>query len=629
MIVVRCAIVGFLLPLLIEVSGVGATTWSVDQGDPGCSDGPCAPCCTIQAAVEHSSGTDIVSVATGTYPEQVDIRDMQSIGDIVLEASAGPGTVLVTPASGRALMHADSHNNTVTIDGIDFTSPDMTCVFIAHTGDVVLQDVTAIGCGNHGFEIDATGTVSMTRCAGNDNGNKGIQVDSAASVTLTDCTASGNVAAGIHVLNVTGSVDLLNPIATENDEYGIGFDVYGPLTIVGGEATDNVTTGVWPWASGTVSIEGMTITGNGEQGIDMEGLDGVPVAGVVLTDTIVDNNGYTSGESGFRLRDVDGPVQITNCSFDGNGWDGFSPETSVVGNLDINGGHANGNADDGYDLRVVGDVTVTGVSAEGNADGGVQVDSQGLVHLEDSTANDNMAGGGIVVSWQDPEPVAGVTVVDCTANGNGLAGGADGVLLEHVVGPATVVGTTTNGNSGAGVRVKTTDGPVLVQEAVSSFGGTDGIRIEADGGPVTVRGCAVEGNDGTGIRIQPGTTGADVVVVKRNFVIDNPGTGLAYIGAAGPAELGATCNDIAGNGGGIYLDAPIIVDARHVWWGHSSGPSGQGAPGTGDSIYAEPGGTINFDPWLAESFAAPISGCPIFEAGFETGNLAEWDGSAP
>jgi hypothetical protein len=83
-----------------------------------------------------------------------------------------------------------------------------------------------------------------------------------------------------------------------------------------------------------------------------------------------------------------------------------------------------------------------------------------------------------------------------------------------------------------------------------------------------------------------------------------------------------------GNDSGLYLGTVPTVDARHIWWGDVSGPSGQG-PGTGDSIWADGGGTILHDPWLVESFTAPISGCPIFESDFEIGSVHEWDAWSP
>jgi len=61
-------------------------------------------------------------------------------------------------------------------------------------------------------------------------------------------------------------------------------------------------------------------------------------------------------------------------------------------------------------------------------------------------------------------------------------------------------------------------------------------------------------------------------------------------------------NNIAGNTSGMrgYSDPGatphLAVDATNNWWGHASGPSGNGT-GTGDSVLLN---NVNFDPWLME-----------------------------
>ena len=77
-------VVAMLMIMLMSSAG-WATTWSVDQADAGCSDGSCTPCCTIQGAVYKSSGNDVISVMPGNYPENIDFRDMLSVGNITLE----------------------------------------------------------------------------------------------------------------------------------------------------------------------------------------------------------------------------------------------------------------------------------------------------------------------------------------------------------------------------------------------------------------------------------------------------------------------------------------------------------------------------------------------------------------
>lgn len=638
----RTLIFGVLIAVAPAVSW--ATTWNVAQ--TGCNDTSCTPCCTIQAAVEHSVGGDVVSVAPGTYVEQVDFRDMATVGDITLRAASGPGTVLVSPVAGRALTHSGFDVGTVTVEGMDFASPDMTCVFLAHSGDVVLRDVTAVGCGNHGFEIDATGAVDLERCEGTSNGNKGIQIDGAASVSLTDCIGESNTSAGIHVLNATGAVDLVNPSAmtnaaygieldvtgpvnvfnptsTGNAEYGIGFAVTGSVVITGGTVTTNGAQGIWPWVDGTISIDGAAIIGNSGLGIDIEGFGGAPVGGVDLIDTGVVNNGHGTGGPGARLRNVEGPVTVTNCVFDNNGFDGLSVESSVVGDLEIVGGHADGNADDGFDLRNVGNLTATGTRASGNNSKGFAVDSQAVVELDSCVANDNVYESGFTVDWQDPETVDAVTISGCTANGNGLSGGGEGIHVRHVGGPVVVVRSSASGNASSGIRVQDAFAAVLVRDNLTSVNLEGGIEINVDGQLIVVDND-VNGNSLGGLTIAAATAEVASLNIRRNAFTANTGTGIALSDLSGTGSMNALCNDIDGNDFGMYLGSPVTVDARKVWWGDATGPGGSG-PGFGDAIFAEPGGTIDYSLWQPDSVFSPTTSCEFFGAGFETGLLGEWD----
>ncbi|MEX1311938.1 MAG: right-handed parallel beta-helix repeat-containing protein [Candidatus Sulfomarinibacteraceae bacterium] len=603
-----------------------AATWNVAQ--TGCNDTSCTPCCTIQAAVEHSVGGDVISVAPGTYPENIDFRNMASVGNISLEAASGPGTVLVSPATGHTLRHGGSHHNLVTIDGIDFSSgAGSACVYLDHAGGAVLRDIDASGCGYTAFLLDNTGNITMRRCTANSNARHGIQIDGASGAYLEDCTTSSNTMDGVLIINVDASVELVNPTAVGNTNHGLDFDLAGPLIINGATATNNGGRGIWAWSTSMIFIQNSDIQGNGEVGIDLEwnGVD--PVDLVSLTNTTVSGNGLAAGDSGVRLREISGPVTVTNCVFDNNGFDGLSVESSVVGDLEIVGGHADGNGSDGYDVRVVGHTTVTGVGAVGNNDKGISIDSPGLVLVQDSVASNNLNGSGISIDWQDPATVNGVSVIDCTADGNGLMDGGNGIYIRHVSGDVKVVGTTTIGNARTGVRVDDTAGSVLIRDAVSNTGLEEGIKIDADVGPVTVLDSIADGNAAEGLVVNRQSVDVESIFVRRNLVSNNGGAGVALLGLGGSGPFNVKCNDIAGNSSGIYLDDAVVVDARKVWWGSPTGPSGQG-PGSGDGVFAEPGGAVTFSPWLSQSFTSTASTCELFGSRFESGLLEEWDAVA-
>ncbi len=609
--------------ILLQAGAVSAVTWNVEQIG-GCSDSSCNPCCTIQGAVAKSVGGDVISVLPGTYPEQVDFRGMQSVGDITLEAASGPGTVLVSPATGHTLRHGGSHTNTVTIDGVDFTSAGTSaCVYLDHQGDVVLTDVTANNCGYTAFVLDNPGSVTMDGCTANNNGRYGIAVDGAANAALTDCSANSNPDSGI-VVYTLGTLDIFNATAEGNTIDGISVDTNGAGTVTGATITGSGRVGLNVGASGSVSILDSTITGNADNGIYLEQLGPGPVTSVTLTNTDVSNNGHGAGAIGVKLRDVEGPVVVTNCSFDNNADDGFLAEDSVIGDLEIYGGHANGNGDDGFDLHAIGNATVIGAVASGNSNYGFELDMPGTVFFQDCVANNNLDGGGFEFYWQDPDPIDAISVIDCIANNNGLSGGGEGVSISNVAGPVTVVGTQAIGNADAGIAIREANNTVLIRNVTSLSNGEDGIKLDVGGGPISVLDSLVDSSVGAGIAIAYGGVDIENLLIRRNAITGNGTNGIEFYDVGGPGPFVTTCNDIVGNPTGLYLSDSVTVDARKVWWGDPTGPSGQG-PGAGDPIYADPGGTIIFNPWLTDSFISPLTTCELFGSGFETGLVEEWD----
>jgi hypothetical protein len=599
-----------------------ATTWNVAQA--ACDDTSCTPCCTIQGAVEHSVGGDVISVAPGTYPENVDFQDMSSVGQITLEAASGPGTVLVSPAAGHTLRHGGGTHDLVTIDGIDFSSgPGSACVYLDHAGGAVLRDIDASNCGYTAFLLDNTGNITMRRCTANSNARHGIQIDGASGAFLEDCTTNSNTMDGVLIINVDASVELVNPTAVGNTNHGLDFDLAGPLIITGATATNNGGRGIWAWSTNIIYVQSSVVQGNGEVGIDLEwnGVD--PVDLVSLSNTTVSGNGIVANDPGVRLREISGPVTVTNCAFDNNGIDGLSVESSVVGDLEIVGGSADGNADDGFDLRHVGNLTATGVRASGNASKGFAVDSQAVVEFENCVANDNMNESGFTVDWQDPETVDAVTFSGCTANGNGLTGVGEGIHVRHVAGPVLVAGSTTSGNSSSGIRVQDSFGAVLVRDNLTSLNLEGGIEIDLDGQLIVVDNDVNDNNLG-GLTISEASVEVASLSIRRNAFTANAGTGISLSGLSGTGTMNALCNDIDGNDFGMYLDSPATVDARKVWWGDATGPGGSG-PGLGDGVFAEPGGTIDYSSWQPESVFSATTSCEFFGSGFETGLLGEWD----
>ena len=195
----------------------------------------------------------MVSVAPGTYPENIDLRDMLSVGHITLEAASGPGTVLVSPVAGHTLRHGGSYSNTVWIDGISFASAaGSSCVYLDHWGGAVLYDVDASNCGYTGILLDNTGNITMRRCTANSNARHGIQIDGASGVYMEDCTTNSNNMDGVLIINLDTMAELVNPTAVGNLEQGLDFDIDGDLIISG--RTSKAAARSASTSSGTASI---------------------------------------------------------------------------------------------------------------------------------------------------------------------------------------------------------------------------------------------------------------------------------------------------------------------------------------------------------------------------------------
>src|SRR2546421_2892172 len=111
----RLALNALLLVLLIAglapVSAaprvVAAQTLSVDGSAPAASDTTCAPCKTIQGAINRAGPGDGITVAPGTYPETLTITQSVSItggvpllggvqGPTIVDAG-GAGSVVTIP----------------------------------------------------------------------------------------------------------------------------------------------------------------------------------------------------------------------------------------------------------------------------------------------------------------------------------------------------------------------------------------------------------------------------------------------------------------------------------------------------------------------------------------------------
>src|SRR5919198_605920 len=216
-----------LLAVLVPVSAAptvaAAQTLSVDGSDPAASDITCAPCKTIQGALNLAGPGASITVAPGTYPETLTITQSVSItgGVPYLPGEQGP-TIVDAGGRGRVVTIPNGVPSDVLVSLTSLTltggvtpagsapfSPDEVGGGIAALGGTVsLSDTavfsntaTASGGGIFGYAVTLTRSPVMSNTAGGSGG--GIE---GTTVTLTDSPVVSNTATGSYAIAGGGGI---------------------------------------------------------------------------------------------------------------------------------------------------------------------------------------------------------------------------------------------------------------------------------------------------------------------------------------------------------------------------------------------------------------------------------------
>ena len=165
--------------LAASVGSARADTLNVDQDDPACDDVFGTPYCTINAAVMDAIDGDIVSVAPGTYVENVVIDNV----DISLESTGGRAVTTIQGMSGAGALGTvqvqgittgvtvGGKGVSFTIIGIDNGSPGIenAAVYFRgnHTDPSILYN-EIVANGDSGFTAEFGATMTGTMVIGNE-----------------------------------------------------------------------------------------------------------------------------------------------------------------------------------------------------------------------------------------------------------------------------------------------------------------------------------------------------------------------------------------------------------------------------------------------------------------------------
>jgi autotransporter-associated beta strand protein len=406
-----------------------------------------------------------------------------------------------------------------------------------------VQAISVTGNESAGVRIEATAaSVTFTGGAYSNNADHGIRlVDAAGTVKLVrlisdnndaddDATGDGvNASDGSDADSVAIGGDFIVEGATFRDTDGAGAGVHQErgvfLASIAGAVTFQDSVG---------PAQSVTVTGN-------EGT-GVRIADGGVNATFINgtysNNGAGSQFPGFNLNSVGGTVTFNGVTASGNSDNGI--ELNFCGDVIFTNVTAENNTtvNEGDGAEIVGStsLTVTGGSFSGNADSGIDVEFVPAVSLTTVTANSNGRDGFTALGDAMTQPA--VTVSGGTFNMNTR----DGIHLDTVASLVSSGNVSTSNNTGHGFDVGSV-GDVTLALIQASGNGGDGLQL-SNAGNVNL-GSAVasnfNGNGDDGIEID----GAGTIEFTNVDAANNTGEGidLASVGAITFNDVVATGND--------------------------------------------------------------------------------------
>ncbi|WP_254864575.1 right-handed parallel beta-helix repeat-containing protein [Halovivax gelatinilyticus] len=423
---------------------------------------------------------------------------------------------------------------------------DVGQLIVAFADDV---DVGGVNVGDDlaSIQITESGDVDVDDLSLADG--LGLHVTNSGNVSVTESTVAGGTPAAIYVES-SGSVTVTNTAVDPGLGSGIWLEDVGSVDVQQTDVTERDGTGIHVHTAETVLLHDISVLDGASTGVWIEDVDDA-----TLTDgTISGNDG-----DGLVMRGVVAPL-IEHVTVAGSGGDGV-----VFGEWGYN-------SVDGAQLTSVEIVDNDGV--------GLAISQSDDVHAENATIENN--GVGIDIS-----SASGFELTESAVRNND-GDGVYGVGLSNLVIADSVIAD--NAGHGLDLTQSGSGGGFLIESNTIS-NNEDGLSLDVDGG------------------LSPAFSD---VVVTENAIWNNPGTGIAVLEDLDESDdVLIVYNSISGNADGVtyvedscegLYDGPCL-DATNNWWGHESGPSGEGT-GQGDSV----GTAIDYEPFLDED---PVDAAPL------------------
>lgn len=390
-------------------------------------------------------------------------------------------------------------------------------VFTNGVGDLDLIDVTVTGASSSGVAIAGGVEFAATGLDLQNNGG-GLALGSTAG-SVTESTISGNTLTGVVIDGGDGTIEITESEISDNGAGGVSVSDAGPLTIDG------------------VTIEGNGTVAPSSMGGVQFGPDATPSDMAVLNSTIADNEGDFAG--GIGVFDSDVTVLVDTVELRGN-------KGPVGDALAIRG-----DADGGGEM-FVGNSLITGHTGVGSE---VTASSKGAISMYGTPIIDN-SGFSIVEAFGEGR--IDIQVSDISDNT------ATSSLVNAHSGTIDISASTISGNTG------------------------DSLVESTEAGEVTVESSTITANTTVDSLIASETAGVvDVMfsTLTANSVTDLASTVFAHDGSG---VLRADSSILSGNTTVGWVDAPLAAPKPVVDYSLIPSVAGTDVSGTNNVTADDP-----------------------------------------
>ncbi len=341
-------LVALLMPVVATQIIQAATTISVN-GATGADSATCgpsgSPCKTVSFAVTNRAGNgDTITVAAGTYPENITISKPVTItgaaqdttkldggnANQVIHVNNGVSVTVqkLTVQNGNANPGGGIYNaGTLTLtDAAIITNTATTsggAIFNDGSGTLNLKNVAVSGNkakSGAGIYNDGTATIDRSTLSGNtastDNGG-GIFNHGTLTVTtsvINNNTTSTGIGGGLYNTMATGKVTLTTTTVSGNNAKfggGIGNDTSGTVTAdrstINGNTVTDIGGGIYNRAGGVVSMTNSTLSGNKVTSGAGGGIDSFGATALFTYVTVAGNTSSAFGNDGVS---TSGPTTL-------------------------------------------------------------------------------------------------------------------------------------------------------------------------------------------------------------------------------------------------------------------------------------------------------------------------------